>query len=81
MVSIRESSREFRRELGIRFGETVELYRVDKGLTRTQICQEIETDLGTLSKYSRGKCCPSLDTAIKLSRYLGFSLDELAEGL
>lgn len=52
--------------------------RKERGLTQSEVADELMCDQSLYSKYEREVCSLSLENAIKLARYYGVSLDYLA---
>ncbi len=51
--------------------------RIEKGLTQKEVADALSISKDTLSRYETGKQDPRLDVAIRLSRFLEVSMDEL----
>ena len=64
------------RELGVRLTQ----YRQRQRLSITELANQSGVDYMQISRYEKGRTLPSLDTAIRLSRVLQVSLDELLTG-
>jgi transcriptional regulator with XRE-family HTH domain len=64
------------RELGVRLTQ----YRQRLRLSITEVANRCGVDYMQVSRYEKGQTLPSLDTAVRLSRVLKVSLDELATG-
>lgn len=61
-----------------RFGERLRELREAKGVTAYRLAQLAGVSRQTLSSIEVGRADPSWDTAIRVARALGISLDELA---
>ena len=59
------------------FGKLQKKYRKDRGLTQVALSTMMHISRTTLCRYEKEKVTPQLDTAILISRKLGFSLDEI----
>ena len=55
-------------------------YRERRHLSITQLAQQLGVDYMQVSRYEKGQSMPSLETAVRLARVFGISLDELATG-
>lgn len=55
-------------------------YRERRRLTITQLAGLLGVDYMQISRYEKGQSMPSLETATRLARVFGISLDELATG-
>ena len=64
------------RELGVRITQ----YRERRRLSITQLAGLLGVDYMQVSRYEKGKGMPSLETAVRLARVFGITLDELATG-
>ena len=64
------------REFGVRLTQ----YRRRLRLSVTELANQSGVDYMQISRYEKGQTLPSLDTAIRLTRVLQVSLDELLTG-
>ena len=49
--------------------------RISKGLTQQDIAEYLDCDPSVYCRYENGKRIPPIDVLIKLSKYLGVSID------
>src|SRR6185295_15588205 len=62
------------------FGVRVTQFRERRQLSITQLVNLLGVDYMQISRYEKGQTLPSLDTAVRLAKALGISLDDLATG-
>ena len=62
-------------------GAKVKLVRSDANLTQEQLAFDIEVSVETISNIERGKVIPSIDTLLKISQKLNFSISDFFAGL
>lgn len=60
-----------------RFGETVHDHRVQRGISLRVMAERVDSSIAHLSDIEHGKTNPGLDIAMRLARFLSFSLDDL----
>lgn len=58
-----------------KFGEIINSKRTTKGWTQEQLAEELFVTRQTVSRWERGHSYPTIDTLVKLSQILDFSLD------
>lgn len=58
-----------------RFGEVIAQKRAEKGLTQLELAETLFVARQTVSRWERGYSYPTMDTLVKLSQILDFSLD------
>lgn len=58
-----------------RFGEVIAQKRAEKGLTQIELAEILYVARQTVSRWERGYSYPTMDTLVKLSQILDFSLD------
>ena len=51
--------------------------RVNANLTRIQVAKELKININTLANYERYKTKPDIDTAKKLAKLYGCSIDDI----
>lgn len=66
-----------RREFGVRLTRL----RKRAGLTTTQLAQRTDIGYMQISRYEKGITFPSFDSAVRIARVLGITLDELARDI
>ena len=54
-------------------------YRIEKGITQIRLSIESGVSQETISAYESGKAMPSAETLIKMSNFLGVSIDFLLD--
>jgi transcriptional regulator with XRE-family HTH domain len=59
------------------YGEQVKSYRIDLGLTQSQVAAELEVTPGYISNVENGRTAMSLRILIYYARLMNVSLDEL----
>lgn len=63
-----------------RIGENIRLIRMAKGTSQIKLARSLDISQTHMSNIENGNTGLSLTTAIKISRYLGCSIDELVYG-
>ena len=58
-------------------GLLLKVARIEAGLTQEQVAEKVGVVKWTISAWECGRCAPSIDNAIRLSRIYGKSLDDL----
>lgn len=61
------------------FAVALKQARKDLGIRQKEVAADTGITPSNLSKYEKGLRVPPLENALKLSKYLGLSLDELRE--
>ena len=64
-------------EMNENYGEQVKSYRIDLGLTQSQVAAELEVTPGYISNVENGRTAMSLRILIYYARLMNVSLDEL----
>ncbi|MGM0340719.1 helix-turn-helix domain-containing protein [Enterococcus sp. AZ007] len=59
----------------VEFGEIINVKRMEKGLTQEELAENLYVTRQTVSRWERGHTYPTIDTLVKLSQVLDFSLD------
>lgn len=59
--------------------ENLKKYRKERGITQIRLSIAAEVSQETISAYESGKAMPSAETLIKLSEFLGVSIDFLLD--
>lgn len=63
-----------------KIGENIRLIRMAKGTSQIKLARSLDISQTHMSNIENGNTGLSLTTAIKISRYLGCSIDELVYG-
>ena len=63
-----------------KIGENIRLIRMAKGTSQIKLARSLDISQTHMSNIENGNTGLSLTTAIKISRYLGCSIDELIYG-
>lgn len=63
-----------------KIGENIRLIRMTKGTSQIKLAKSLDISQTHMSNIENGNTGLSLTTAIKISRYLGCSIDELVYG-
>ena len=64
-----------------KIGENIRLIRMAKGTSQIKLARSLDISQTHMSNIENGNTGLSLTTAIKISRYLGCSIDELVYGI
>lgn len=59
------------------FGEIIKSYRIQLGLTQSQVASELEVTPGYISNVENGRTAMSLKILIYYAKLMGITLDEL----
>ena len=59
--------------------ENLKKYRKERGITQIRLSIAAEVSQETISAYESGKAMPSAETLIKMSEFLGVSIDFLLD--
>lgn len=65
------------RPVGSRLGAAVRQNRADR--SQGELAAELQVTAQTVSRLERGSHQPSLDTAVKLARWLGWTVEQVVE--
>ncbi len=63
-----------------KIGENIRLIRMTKGISQIKLARSLDISQTHMSNIENGNTGLSLATAIKISKYLGCSIDELVYG-
>ena len=64
--------------MGDRFPQRLRMLRERRGISRRVLSELCGLSKNMISRYERGERSPSLSDAVKLARFFGVSLDQLA---
>lgn len=63
----------------VEFAERLQKLRSDAGLSQSELASRAGVSLDSLRNWEQGRVLPRIDTAAKLARALGVSVDALVE--
>jgi len=72
-VKVSGKKRDFKKEVGIHMAQMSR----EKGLSQSQLANDAEIDLSTLSRMERGQLNFTIDTVIKIAKVLDVAPSEL----
>ena len=62
-----------------RFGEKVRKLRIQRGVSLRKMGEAADLDWGHISKIEKGQRIPSVLIALKIARFFGVTVDDLAD--
>ena len=62
------------------FGERLKALRECRRLTQKQLANILGIEERSVSRYEEKDSLPRVDTAVKIARYFGYSVEEMVEG-
>ena len=62
------------------FGKRLKALRECRGLTQKQLANILGIEERSVSRYEETDALPRVDTAVKIAKFLGISVEEMVEG-
>ena len=62
------------------FGKRLKALREWRGLTQRRFAEILGIEERSIARYEETDSLPRVDTAVKIARYFGYSVEEMVEG-